>query len=246
MDLLCKLGLFSGHDLQSHHESSCFRQANVALLRSVGAHWARPRPFLRALDGPTFVSAKSGIARRLIEGSFASFSAEPPSQPWGWKDPRNSITLPVWLTVFPEARVVHVVRNGIDVALSVARRERRRVWRRRPEVERMVPPTFVRGYRLWHTYVEAALAQKDTAQHWHTLCYEKLLLQPRESLKELAIFVGLHANRTELGDASLAIRKRPTQRTLREQLWVSVLARLRVIDANLMNPLYERPSRKAS
>jgi hypothetical protein len=44
-------------------------------------------------------------------------------RPWGWKDPRNTLLLRPWLEVFPEAKVVHVVRNGVEVALSLARRE---------------------------------------------------------------------------------------------------------------------------
>ncbi len=30
---------------------------------------------------------------------------------WGWKDPRNTFTLPMWLSIFPKARVLHVLRN---------------------------------------------------------------------------------------------------------------------------------------
>ena len=26
--------------------------------------------------------------------------------PWGWKDPRNSITLPLWLRLYPEAKII--------------------------------------------------------------------------------------------------------------------------------------------
>ncbi len=32
-------------------------------------------------------------------------------QPWGWKDPRNSITLPLWRRVFPGARVLVIVKD---------------------------------------------------------------------------------------------------------------------------------------
>lgn len=33
------------------------------------------------------------------------------SGPWGWKDPRNSVTLSMWLDVFPKARVLCVHRR---------------------------------------------------------------------------------------------------------------------------------------
>src|SRR5581483_8650130 len=42
---------------------------------------------------------------------------------WGWKDPSNTITLPIWLKLFPHARLIHVVRNGVDIADSLYRRQ---------------------------------------------------------------------------------------------------------------------------
>jgi hypothetical protein len=34
---------------------------------------------------------------------------------WGIKDPRLTITLPAWLEKFPKAKVIHLVRNPLDV-----------------------------------------------------------------------------------------------------------------------------------
>jgi hypothetical protein len=47
--------------------------------------------------------------------------------PWGWKDPRNTFLLPLWLTIFPEAKIVHIYRNGIDIAQSLSLREGKRI-----------------------------------------------------------------------------------------------------------------------
>ena len=40
----------------------------------------------------------------------------------GWKDPRNSLTLPFWRTVVPVERTVLAVRHPLEVALSLERR----------------------------------------------------------------------------------------------------------------------------
>lgn len=37
---------------------------------------------------------------------------------WGFKDPRNSFVLPLYIRAFPACRVLHVIRDGRDVALT--------------------------------------------------------------------------------------------------------------------------------
>src|SRR5207237_264153 len=41
---------------------------------------------------------------------------------WGWKDPRTSLTIPLWLELVPDLRVVVCLRNPLDVALSLRKR----------------------------------------------------------------------------------------------------------------------------
>ena len=41
---------------------------------------------------------------------------------WGWKDPRNTLTLPVWKQLFPDARVIYVVRERGAAARSLQKR----------------------------------------------------------------------------------------------------------------------------
>src|SRR5262249_51761949 len=60
-------------------------------------------------------------------------------QPWGWKDPRNTYTLPIWLDVFPHAKVVHVYRHGVDVAHSLRVRQNNSIATARARFSRMKP-----------------------------------------------------------------------------------------------------------
>jgi GT2 family glycosyltransferase len=41
---------------------------------------------------------------------------------WGWKDPRNSLTLPFWQSLVPALKVVICLRHPLEVAGSLARR----------------------------------------------------------------------------------------------------------------------------
>src|SRR5437899_8959248 len=54
-------------------------------------------------------------AQLLIEG-FESAGL------WGWKDPRNSLTLPFWQDLLPGLRTLIVVRNPLEVAHSMRER----------------------------------------------------------------------------------------------------------------------------
>ena len=64
---------------------------------------------------------------------------------WGWKDPRTTILLPFWKSLIPNLRFVICVRSPLDVAKSLARRDR---------------ISIERGICLWNQYMEAAI--RDT------------------------------------------------------------------------------------
>lgn len=130
--------------------------------------------------------------------------------PWGWKDPRNTFTLPLWLRVFPKARIVCIERHGVDVAQSLLAREHkielaaRRRYRRykylawiRPKrggfLESSRCATLSGGFTLWEEYqrqVEEILADLDPVRVARVR-YEDLLSNPSGNLESLAKFCGL-------------------------------------------------------
>jgi hypothetical protein len=225
--LLAELGLFLGARLQDDHEAVYFLEANDRLLRNVNASWDNPSPFLHFLASPQAVQLSvrclrgdvlSGPVRRFLGlrryvkyRNVASIDG-----PWGWKDPRNVFTLPLWLQLFPEARIVNIVRNGIDVAASLRAREQRMLeWRtaqferrlgRRPAARSRLQRAAYRGsarcltlpggFALWEEYVaraEQVLAQIPNERM--TLVYERFLAEPLPLLQSLASFC-------RLGDAT--------------------------------------------
>ncbi len=136
--LLARLGLFTGWELDGNGEAVFFVLRNEAILQAQGGRWDDPSPVDRLLSREDLCQ-RLGRALRGELDSPAVLSYLGPLRylryrsplrlpsPWGWKDPRNSLLLPLWLDLFPDARVVHVVRNGVDVALSLARREQQRL-----------------------------------------------------------------------------------------------------------------------
>jgi hypothetical protein len=135
-DLLQGLGLHLGWVVQENSEALFFVERNEALLVASGGGWEHPEPVDRLLAHPRMRAAAGRRLRCDAESvRFLSYLGPAharawgrPSRltfPWGWKDPRNSFLLPLWLDVFPDARVVHVCRHPLDVARSLRRREGR-------------------------------------------------------------------------------------------------------------------------
>lgn len=132
--LLRRLGFFAGARVESNLESRFFQRLNRNALATAGAKWDQPEPFDALLEDDEASElvvryfAQHVRSRRAIEhwspkgirrrgnGARDEFS-------WGWKDPRNTLTLPLWLAVYPTAKVIHIRRHGVDVAESLVRRE---------------------------------------------------------------------------------------------------------------------------
>lgn len=89
-------------------------EINDELLSLLGGGWDYPPAGPIAGDDPRFETLRTR-ARRV----FAGFEEHPT---WGWKDPRTSLTLPFWREVVDELQVVAVVRNPLEVALSLRKR----------------------------------------------------------------------------------------------------------------------------
>jgi hypothetical protein len=94
-------------------------------------HAYRPHDVLRARDATPAI-------RETIQSRFRRYLDGRPSCRLMEKTPSNCFRMPFILEVFPEAQVVHVLRDGRDVALSAAREWAGRGRPRMPQGER--PP----------------------------------------------------------------------------------------------------------
>jgi hypothetical protein len=100
-----------------HFESRTLMHLNNALLGQMGRTWWYPPPAGEGYDDVArAVTTTPTRARR-------AFRRVHPSVPWVWKDPRTSVLLPFWRhTLGRRLAAVVVVRNPLDVALSMQRR----------------------------------------------------------------------------------------------------------------------------
>ena len=96
---------------------------------------------------------------------------------WGWKDPRNSLTLRFWQSLLPNLKTVIIFRNPLEVAYSMHKRN---------------GTSYALGLRLWEIYNRRLLA--DTDSHTRVLTnYAAFFTDPRNELRRIVDFVGLES-----------------------------------------------------
>jgi hypothetical protein len=209
--LLHQAGVPMGNDRNVHDESAFFLELNQFLFRAAHAHWDYPQPMLLLLEVPELRRAlvehlRSRCASRGTRAhlgwwrSLRSSRMDAQPGPWGWKDPRNTFTLPLWLEVFPSARVLNVYRNGVDVAESLVVREQRRVTRIHNPVRSCRCLTHQQAFGLWTEYVTTSLRVSAALEpdRVHQVRYESFLSEPESGLRDIAAFLGLDLSDAEL------------------------------------------------
>lgn len=228
--LLEQMGLFAGWRKEGNNEAFLFLRLNEWLLGLSGGRWDHPSPFRYVLDDEETRNAAAAVLRMLLRSPrFADFLGpgrylryrNPWALPfaWGWKDPRNTYTLPIWLSLFPDANVIHVCRHGVDVAQSLMTRQQRSwngssrrlgfyalrgVAGRRPGKFPGSPrcSTIQGGLSLWNEYMAKAQMHVHHLQgRAITIRYEDILCEPLAQLARLADFCELPISRDGLIEA---------------------------------------------
>ncbi len=233
--LLEQLGLFTGTRKDENNEALFFQEINTWLLGQCGARWDEPAairylwryekglPWVESyvhtlLDGPRSIQFLG--VRRYLAGGMKSLNA-----PWGWKDPRNTFTLPMWLRIFPQAKVISIERHGVDVAESLRAREARNLKEAAEKFSRYQALTFLRpkgggfvesprctfldgGFSLWREYTAQARAMIEQlpSDRALSLRYEDVLENPLGYLRQSADFCGLDVSDKRLREVIAGIR----------------------------------------
>jgi hypothetical protein len=219
------LGLFMGSKKESNYESTFFLNINRWLIAQTGGAWDNPQSIHYLLENePARRKVGAYIDRYLLRtprvisflglGKYLRYrSPFGLDMPWGWKCPLNTFTLPIWLDLFPNAKIIHIYRHGVDVAQSLKKRGEREgddarfqgLYYQWPILHAIRPKVgeFVRvrcntlegGLSLWEEYFSEAhghvLAMEKRA---FELPYEDYLEQPRQTLKEIARFCNVAAS----------------------------------------------------
>lgn len=113
---------------------------------------------------------------------YRAFAKGQGKERWGDKTPRYVENIPLLARLWPEARFIHLVRDGRNVALSFA------------DVP-FGPKTIGRAARLWSERVRAGIeAGAALGDRYMEIRYEDLVHGPEAGARRIAGFVGLDYN----------------------------------------------------
>lgn len=228
--LLGQFGVFTGYRLTRNQESIWMNKINYWLFTQSSSTWERPEGMDNLLAQPDICETIEDYIRGIISGPSSigylglskwlwHLSMFNIPRPWGWKDPRNTYTLPIWLRIFPGARIIHIKRHGVDVAQSLRVRHQRAAAEAaaRYHKKRLLYVTnpfapkrsgfahaprvaqLEQGFELWKQYTKRgeehvqALGEKALEVY-----YEDLLQDPLGHLPGILEFCGLKIPKAEL------------------------------------------------
>lgn len=226
--LLTGLGLHMGNHLSRDAEAIFFQKLNRYIFNVVGVKWGYIDPLVEAMQSEQFIEDQSQFLLHELFGTRRFFSNEvkiseffgpevwdefkqKKIDSWGWKDPRSTITFPIWLRIFPQAKVLHLLRNGIDVAISTHRRslkQQRNFFKRTFPLDfEPVTLDFHYCFDLWESYVAFVLANKFLipGDHYLEIRYEDLLSEPERQLRLIADFAAFPIQDRQLKDVVVQV-----------------------------------------
>ncbi len=159
-EILGNLGVFLGNDQNIHKESKFFLESNNLLLNVAHANWDYPLLFENLINEKTSANAAVNLLKSLVNNnSFKNFwgmknllTLNYRKIIWGWKEPRTTITFPIWHKLYPNAKYIFIIRNGVDVAFSLKNREYKRIGQIQNNVYSLRCLNIDEAFALWEEY----------------------------------------------------------------------------------------------
>ena len=162
---------FDTNNGEPHWENVRFVVLNDKILNRLGGSWDNPPKLVAGWEHTREVEPLRSQAKKLIK----RFRGQ---QYWGWKDPRNSLTLPFWRRIVPDLRLVVCLRNPLEVSHSL-----------RVRGDLIGIPLF----QLWLAYYRELLSaiplQKRVVTH-----YQSYFQDPAAELQRVANAIGMEVS----------------------------------------------------
>jgi O-antigen biosynthesis protein len=165
-------------------ENRHFVALNDELLSSLGGSWSSPPELPQGWETAAELEPLRERGRELVE----RFGVK---EPWGWKDPRNSLTMPFWRQIVPDVKVVHCVRHPVEVAASLAQRGE---------------PSGDSRFDLWFQY-NRALLDAIAPDRRIVARYDRFFDEPEREVRRLVDFLDLRSSSLQVAHATTAVNE---------------------------------------
>ena len=192
-------------------ENLHFVRLNDEILNTSGGAWDLPPPEDQPYAESDFSALR--IRAQLLIDSFKG------RQPWGWKDPRNCLTIRFWRKLIPDLKVVIIVRNPLEAAYSMHKRN---------------GVSYALSLRLWEIYNRRILAVTDCMECLVT-SYSRFFDEPELALSEIADFARLDPAKVTNSAALVSRHRRNTTFTLDQIASAGVSERIVELYQTLLN-----------
>ena len=179
-EIIHKSGVFLGANM-SHYESHFFSLfVNDSMILGESNRWAQ-LPLMSVDEVMKYHDTVGVFLKEYWFIDYVQWGYDGRS-PWGFKDPRLCILLPLYLKIFPKAKVIHVQRNPEDVAASLTRRNKRGIG---------ILNDYSHWLKLTTHYVSRAREYGHKADSYYEISYEKFCNNPFNEFLNVANFCGI-------------------------------------------------------
>lgn len=183
--VLERSGIFMGVVKDHNFEAMHFLSLNQQIMWAAGYEWHNP-----GVPGPEHwrnIPAKDLYCEHFkLNGRWAYWRYLLKNPAWGFKDPRNTFTLNMWLDLYPGAKVIHIHRPCEEVAASLQTRNHRKG---EVHLEAIEDLDFCR--ELCEKYHQQAFGYANRlGDRYIEVSYKELMEQNPSSLAKLSEFCG--------------------------------------------------------
>jgi hypothetical protein len=111
----------------------------------------------------------------MVSTLFNLFAAQKGKQRWGDKTPQYVEHIPLIIRLFPNAKILHIIRDGRDVSLS---------W----QLRWFGPKNTFHAAKLWKRYVSTGISAGHNLpeEQYLEIRYDTLITESEKTLKKYA------------------------------------------------------------
>lgn len=151
------------------------KEAVKVASKILGIHWLRSFGITRT---PASFSGCRSYSE-IVSGIFGEWAAKEGKSRWGDKTPQYVTEIPTLVEIFPSCKIIHIYRDGRDVALSFMKQ-----W--------FGPGNIYSAASAWKRMVTTARSDGTRAgrERYMEIRYETLLDNPGETMQSVCAFIG--------------------------------------------------------